>query len=228
MKKIFFSLTLSLLLFCASGQKLSRITLSGSGNLEKIAFELGEYVIINISKDGNLINWGVDNYIGRGENYMDKLSEYTGKTGYYSELDNEAFRGKLKFIGMTYFTYYASYDDEMLRGKIKTIGKTTLDYYSSYENESYKGLFKSIGPMAVTWYGSFDNASYKGKIKSLGLIPFTYYSSLEDKLIRGKVKSIDRSSFTYYTSFDKPEYRGGFKTGSPVVYANGIKFQISY
>ena len=151
MKRLFFFLTFSMLLVGATSQKLSRITISGTGNLEKFAFELGEYVIVNVSKDGNLISWGVDNYIGRAENYMDKLIEYTGKTGYYSDLDNEAFRGKLKFIGMTYFTYYASYDNEMLRGKIKSIGRTNIEYYSSYENEAYRGNLKNIGSMPITW-----------------------------------------------------------------------------
>jgi len=227
MKKIIIAITLSLLFFTTGAQKISRITLAGNGNLEKIAFELGEYVVVNITKDGKLINWGVDNYIGRGENYYDKLTEYTGKTGYYSERDNEAFRGNLKFIGRTYFTYYASYDDEMLKGKIKSIGSISFDYFPSYENESYRGNLKNIGPLAVTWFSSFDNAAYKRKLKTLGITSFTYYSSHEDKLIQGRIKSIDRSTFSYYSSYDKPEYRGGFKTGSPIVYVNGIKFFIS-
>ena len=227
MFKYFFTIVAFLLFTAtANAQTIYKVNLSGTGSLEKIAFLLNEAVVVNISKDGSLLTWGVDNYVGRADNYNDRLVEYTGKTGYYGENDNEAFRGKLRFIGQTYFTYYGSYDNEMLRGKIKSIGNMPLDYYLSYDNETYRGNIKSIGSMAVTWYGSFDNVGYKGKLKNLGITAFSYYSSFDDKLIRGKIKMIDRTAFTYYTSQDQKDYRGGFKTGSPLTYVNGIKFFI--
>ncbi len=149
-------------------QTISKIKITGTGEIEKIAFDIGESVIVNISKEGSLLSWGVDNYLGSGvENYQDKYLEYTGKTTFYNENDNEAFRGKIKSIGATTITYYAQYEDEMLRGKIKSIGRIAFDYFPSFEYQVYKGYLKRIGDMAITWYGSYDNAAFTGKLKSL-------------------------------------------------------------
>ncbi len=229
MKNIYLLLSFSFFCLYIQAQTISKVKITGTGEIEKIAFDIGESVILNISKEGSLLSWGVDNYLGsRVENYQDKYLEYTGKTTFYNENDNEAFRGRIKSIGATTITYYAQYEDEMLRGKIKSIGRITFDYFSSFEYQVYKGYLKRIGDMAVTWYGSYDNAAFTGKLKSLGITGLTYYASFDDKLIKGKIKSIGGSTYSYYSSIDRPDYRGGFKTGSPVSFVNGIKYFINY
>ncbi|MEO6405125.1 MAG: hypothetical protein ABIY51_15520 [Ferruginibacter sp.] len=228
MKKIYVLIICTFIFLGAEAQNISKVKLSGSGEIESIAFDIGESVIVNISKEGSLLSWGVDNYLGsRTENYQDKYLEYTGKTSNYNETDNEAFKGRIKSIGATYITYYASFEDEMLRGKIKSIGRINFEYFPSFEYQPYKGYLKKIGDNQISWYGSYDNAAYAGKLKSLGLTSFTYYASYDDKLIRGKIKSIGGNNFSYYSSIDRPEYRGGFKTGNPVSFVNGIKYFIT-
>ncbi len=216
------------LLLPAMAQKLVKVSLQNDGHFDRLSFDLGESVLLHISKDGQIIKWGVDRYTGRDDNYLDLLDEYTGKTGYFAPTDDSAFRGKLKFIGRTYFTYYASYENAQLQGKLKSIGNINIDYYMPYENEAYRGYIKNLGQQLLTWYSSFDNEGLRGKLKSIGNTPLNYYSSFEDKLLRGRIKSIDRSTYTYYSSFDKPEYRGSLKTGAQTVIINGIKFFIRW
>jgi hypothetical protein len=210
----------------ATAQKISKITFNRSGAFEKMALELDERVIFNLGKDGTIINWGVDYYPTDRENYAGTLHEYAGRVDYYSANDNEAFRGKIKQVGRFLFTYYASYDNEALKGRLKSIGTMQFDYYSSYEDQAYRGYLKTVGALPLSWYGSFENDAVKGKLKSLGTTAFTYYGSFEDKAFQGKIKSIDRTGFTYYSSLDRAEYRGALKTGSPLLFVNGIKYYL--
>ncbi len=215
-----------MLFAAASGQRIARITMSQGGTLDMISFEIEANVIVNVTESGNIINWGTDIYVdGRVENFAGKLGEFPGKVEYYSANDNEAFRGKVKYIGKTLVTYYGSYDDEVLKGKIKSIAATKFEYYASYDENSLKGKIKNAS-VPFTYYTSFDNEAYRGKLKSIGLTSITYYASFDDKAYKGKIKSIDRSSFTYYASFEKTEYRGMMKTGFQGQLINGIKFLV--
>ncbi len=207
-------------------QTISKVVVGNTGAFEKVTFDVGEYVMLNLSKEGSIISWGIDHYLGQMENYQDKLDPYNGRVEYYGPNDNEAFRGKIKYMGRTYITYYASYDYEILRGKVKSIGNITLDYNQSFEDEAFRGNLKNIGQSAVTWYPSSENAALAGKLKSIGNTTLTYYPSFEDKAFRGKIKSIDRTSFTYYSSLERIEYRGAMKTGSTIIFANGIKYYV--
>lgn len=228
MKKLYSAFLLLFVLQAAAAQRLVKVSLLNSGEFERATFDLGESVLLHLSKDGQILKWGVDIYANRDDNYTDRMEEYTGKTGYFAPTDDSAFQGKIKFIGRTYFTYYASFENELLKGKVKSIGNIPIDYYQHYENEAFRGKLKNIGQSLVTWYSSFDNESLRGKLKSIGNTPLNYYSSFEDKLIRGRIKSIDRSAYTYYSSFDRPEYRGSIKTGAQTVIVNGIKFVIRW
>jgi hypothetical protein len=224
MKKLLILSLLSLLLLNTHAQNISRITLGPGGNFEKISFGLDENVIVNLSKDGNISSWGIDHYLGQVENYNDKLDPYEGRTEYYGPNDNEAFRGKIKSIGRFYITYYASYDYELIRGKVKSIGTINLDYYMAYDDEAFRGNLKNVGQSQVTWYGTTENAGYKGKLRSFGNTSLSYYASYDDKAYQGKVKTLGPASFTYYSSLDRIGYSGALKTGSMIVYANGVKF----
>ena len=46
-----------------------------------------------------------------------------GREEYYPLTENEAYRGKVKYIGRTRFTYYTSDDKETLKGKVKPLAQ---------------------------------------------------------------------------------------------------------
>jgi hypothetical protein len=225
MKKILFSLAATLFLAPAFTQSINKITIADNGNVEKIAFEVETNVILNITTDGNIKDWGYDLFMSRGgENYMDRLDPYVGRVEYYSANDNEAFRGKIKSIGKTTISWYASYEGDAFKGKIKSIGSSAIQYYDNYEDKAYSGKIKSIGGNNLTWYASYNNEAYRGKLMSLGSTQFTYYSNTDDKAYQGKLKSLGGMPFTYYSSFDRQEYRGRMKTGTQIQFVNAVKY----
>ncbi len=224
MKKIFFVLAATFLLQFANAQHISRVTITGSGQVDVIAIGLEERVQLYLSKDGQISKWGFDRFIGYQENYNSELDPYVGRVDHYGPNDDEALRGKVKYIGKTLITYYASYENDALKGKLKAIGSLNLDYYLPYEDAAYRGSLKTIGRQPITWYASYESKDLRGKLKNIGSALLTYYGSFEDKAFVGKIKSIDRNSFTYYSSFE--QYSGSMKTGSTITTANGIKFYL--
>lgn len=224
MKKIFLTAATLFIFTLGFGQSISKITIAGNGNIEIIAFGLDENVQVYVTKDGNISKWGYDKYIGHQENYNAVLEPYVGKTEYYTQNDDEALRGKVKYIGRTLLTYYSSYENESLKGKLKSIGAINLDYYLSFDDKAFTGNLKSIGQNSVTWYASYENEALRGKLKAVGPTVITYYGSFEDKSYRGKIKSIGSYTLTYYSSFE--QYSGAIKTGSPILNANGIKYYV--
>jgi hypothetical protein len=224
MKKIIFTLAAIFCLSTVFSQTISKITLTGNGQVDVFAFGLDENVQVYISKTGTISKWGFDRYIGYQENYNGDLQPYVGRTELYTQNEDEALRGKIKYIGRTLITYFASYENEELRGKVKSIGSINLDYYQSFEDVAYRGNIKMLGNQPVTWYASYENADIKGKLKNIGPTSFTYYGSFEDKAFRGKIKSIDRYSFIYYSSFE--QYSGSLKNGASIINANGIKYYL--
>lgn len=226
MKKLSFVISFTLLLTSAFTQRLAQITLTRSANSDIISFLVDETVIVNMTKDGKVIDWGIENNTVRTNNYPGRLDKYMGREEYYPSSENEAYRGKVKYIGRTIFTYYTSDESETLKGKVKTMGTNLFDYYTSYDDAAFKGNLKNAGPLSFTWFSSFDNDAYKGRIKTVGSTILTYYGSFDDKAFRGKIKSIGQSSFTYYSSYDRIGYNGIMKTGSPIMYIDGIKYFI--
>lgn len=226
MRSFYTAILCTIMAYGSKAQTISRVTIGNTGEFDKITFTLNEQVLLSVSKNGNMIVWGLDRFLGQTENYLDQVTPYNGRVEYYAETDNESFKGKIKSIAGTYITYYASYDRESLRGKIKSIGAYAIDYYMEYENEAYRGNIKSIGQLTFSWYPSTENAGLKGKLKNIGNTAVSYYSSFDDKAYQGKVKSIDRNSFTYYSSLERDGYRGALKSGNPFVISNGIKFYV--
>ncbi len=225
MGRIFFTITLSFLFSLSYGQRLAQITLSSSGNADIITFKTEDAIYINITKDGKVIDWGVESLAGRYYNNPERLDQYMGRTEYYAASDNEGSGGKIKYVGRTAFNYYSSYENELLKGKIKSIGSIYLDYHDVYADEALKGKIRNAGTLALSYYSSFDNEAFKGKFKTIGSSNFTYYASFEDKAYMGKIKSIDSQTFTYYSSFDRPEYRGAMKGNYQNQYLiNGVKY----
>lgn len=206
------------------GQRISKITITGSGSLSDIVIGLDENVQVYLSKDGQITKWGFDRFIGYQENYNDYLEPYVGRVEYYSENDDVALRGKVKYIGKTMLTYYASYEMESLRGKLKSIGSLNMGYYQAYDDKAMAGSLKTVGQQNIDWYSSFENEGLRGKLKGVAGTPITYYGSFEDKAFRGKLKSIGSNTFTYYSSTE--QYSGSIKSGASTVTINGIKFYI--
>ncbi len=226
MKKLFFALFLIMLVVALPAQVIRQISMDAYGNSVQISFLIDESVIVNISMDGNIIDWGIEN--NSIYNYEKKLDKYMGRVEYYSTNENEAYRGKAKYIGRTAFTYYTADENEMFKGKIKAIGSIPLAYYAVYDDESFRGKIKNAGIISLTWFGSLENDAYKGKLKTVGPAALNYYTAFDDKAFKGKIKNIGGASFTYYSSLDRIEYRGTMKTGSRTPIVNGIKYFIRY
>ncbi|MEP6950633.1 MAG: hypothetical protein ABI863_15215 [Ginsengibacter sp.] len=227
MSKLYIVLVLTFLVSPVFAQRLAKITIDNSGNSDIITFLIDETVLVNMTKDGKIIDWGIENN-AIANIYPGRLDKYMGKEEYYPATDNEAYRGKVKYIGRTIFTYYTSDENEVLKGKVKTIGSNLLDYYMPYDDPAFKGNLKDAGSVSFTYYRSFDNDAYKGKLKTVGPTSLNYYGSFDDKAYKGKIKSIDRSVFTYYSSYDRKEYSGSLKTGSHTAYIGDIKYFIKY
>lgn len=224
MKKICTTIIALFIIALGFSQNISKITIAGNGQIDIISFGLDENVQVYLTKTGNISKWGFDKYIGYQENYNAVLEPYVGKTEYYSQNDDEAVRGKVKYIGRTLLTYYASYENESLKGKLKSIGSINLDYYLSFDDKAFAGNIKSMGSNQVTWYASYENEALRGKLKTVGPTAITYYGPFEDKAFRGKTKSIGTYTLTYYSSLE--QYSGALKNGSPILNVNGIKYYV--
>jgi hypothetical protein len=225
MAKLYFILIFTFLLAPAFAQNLAQITIDNRDKQDILTFLIDEFVVVNITKDGKIIDWGTE-YTSPQTGVYPKLEKYMGREEYYPSTDNEAYRGKVKYIGRTLFIYYTSDDNEALKGKVKMIGTNLLDYYTEYDDAAFKGYLRNAGPVSFTYYGSYNDEFYKGKIKSIGSTMVSYYGAIDDKAYQGKIKSIDRNLFTYYSSFDRREFSGSMKTGSPMISSGSIKYII--
>jgi len=209
----------------ALGQNLAQITLDNRGTNSIITFLLEPSLVLNITKDGKILDWGSE-YTTQQTGAYPKLEKYMGREDYYEATDNEAYRGKIKYIGRTLITYYTADDNEDLKGKVKTVGDIMIDYFGPYEDAAFKGFLRDAGSVPFSYYSSFDDDFFKGKIRSVGSTMLTYYGSIDDKAYAGKIKNVDRTLFTYYSSYERPEYSGMMKSGVPMLSSGGIQFVI--
>ena len=227
MKKLLLLLAIAAVANNSFSQKLDFILLNGYGASESFFYSTSDKTFIAISKSGNILEYGPEypkEFMGY---YPGRLQKYMGRLEYYTQNDNEAFRGKVRYIGLTLITYYGSYDEEALRGKVKMIGSTQFDYYASYDDAAMKGNIKNIGGIAITYCPSYENEAIRGKLKTIGNTRFDWYTSFDDKSISGKVRQIDQYSFTYYTSFENTYgQKGQLKSGFYSKYINGINYYV--
>jgi hypothetical protein len=223
MKKNLLFLILSIISLGASAQELSQVAFTDGANLNYFSFITDQKVVIRITPEGKIIEWGTDPGLGRFNYYSGKLQPYMGRVDYYrtSEYDS-ILRNKVRSIGTCNITYYGSNEVNTRSGKIKSIGSVELDYIG-YESIDNKGKIKSIGYNTVEYYPASENEAYRGKLKSIGLTAFTWYSSFDDKLIKGKIKSIGNYTYTWYASYELHGY-GGLKAGSPTQLVNGVTY----
>ena len=220
-------LTGTLILFCSlmlSAQRISKISISSVGDLKTFSITTDDNAIINLSPNGDIIDYGTEYFSEKIQNYS-RLEKFNGRVDLFGATDDKALLGKLKYIGRTAVTYYASYDIEALRGKVKSIGNLVVNYFMEYDDALLKGKMKSIGSNQLQYFTSFDNEALRGKLKAVGSTNLSYYTSFEDKAIKGKIKSIGQTNFTYYTSFEK-QFAGAMKTGNQNMNVSGITYFI--
>lgn len=225
MKRIFFAIIICISCAVVHAQQLVQITLTATGSADKISFKTDDAIFVNITKDGEIINWGVESLAGKYYNDPERLDQYMGRTEYYAATDPEESKGKIKYLGRTAFAYYTAYENELLKGKLKSIGNIYLDYFDAYNDEMLKGKIRNAGIVSFNYYSSFDNEAFRGKFRTIGNTSLSYYASYDDKAYKGKIKNIGNQTFSYYSSFDRPGYQGAMKGNYQNQYLiNGIKY----
>jgi len=226
MKRSFVLLAFSLICSIGYSQTLKYVIFSQGSEFSSFSYITNQKIIIKISQDGNVLEWGNELESGRFYSEPGKLQQYMGRVEYYEKQFDSILNGKVKNIGITSITYYGSTENEALVGKVKSMGNVFFNYYIEPGNETMKGKMKSAGQKNITFYNSYENEAYRGKIKSVGSTQITYYSTFDDNSIRGKLKSIGSSVFTWYTSLDRQGYQGGLKSGKQFQLIEGVTYII--
>ena len=226
MKRSFVLLTFFLIYSIGNSQTLKFVSFSQGSEFLSFAFITSQKIIIKVSQDGNVQEWGNEMEPGRFYSEPAKLQPYMGRIEYYEKQFDSILNGKVKSIGVTSITYYGSTENEALVGKVKSMGNVFFNYYIEPGNETMKGKIKSAGQKDISFYNSYENEAYRGKIKSIGTTQITYYSTFDDKSIRGKLKSVGSSVYTWYTSLDRQGYQGGLKSGKQYQMIEGVTYII--
>jgi hypothetical protein len=221
--------TILLLTFIVSAtivlaQRISKVAISNAGIFQTITIATDDNAVINLSPNGDLVNYGTEYFSEKIQNYS-RLEKFNGRVDLFAATDDVALQGKLKYIGRTAVTYYPSYEVEAVRGKVKTIGTLSFTYYMPYDDASQAGKIKSIGSSQLQYFTNFENEALRGKLKSMATTGLTYYSSFDDSAMRGKIKSVGQVNFTYYSSFEK-QYAGSMKTGNQNLIVAGVNYLI--
>jgi hypothetical protein len=195
-------------------QQLSQVTFSDASHLSYFSFLVDQEVLIRMTDEGKIIEWGTETQSLRsGTYYAPKLQAYLGRVEYYGNDVDSAFRGKVKSIGTCTIAYYSHYEEKTKVGKPRSLGTLMLDYYSNFDDAAFRGKLRFAGNLQLEYNSSLADEAYRGKLKTVGSTPITYYSTFDDKLIKGKIKNIGSFSYTWYTSYDRSELRGAMKSG---------------
>ncbi len=225
MRKLLTVISFLLVSECCTSQQISQVTFSGASTLSYFTFITDQDVLIRVSEDGKVMEWGSELRSERNNNYFaPKLQPFMGRVDYYSTESDSAFRGKVKSIGTCVITYYGPYETDTKAGKIKSIGREVLDYYSNYDNAAFKGKLRFAGSRVLTYYSSVEDEAFRGKLKSIANTTIVYHSSFDDKLIRGKIKSIGAVAYNWYTSLDRKGLGGSLKSGLYRQNINGVTY----
>jgi hypothetical protein len=224
MQKFLSAIPFLLLGLCSWSQQLSQVKFSGTSTLTSFAFMTDQGVLIRISPDGKVMEWGTELQSLRSDNYYaPKLQPFMGRVDYYGPESDSVTRGKVKSIGTCWLTYYSAFETEKA-GRIKTIGSRALDYYSQYENEASRGKLRLVGDLVVEYYPSYEDETLRGKLKAIASTQLIYYSSFDEKYLKGKLKSIGPVIFKYYTIPDRKELWGTLKSASNRQLINGVTY----
>lgn len=211
---------------CSYSQKLSQVTFPDGAKLSFFSILTDQNVLIRISDDGKLLEWGSEVQSDRGNYYAPALQPFMGRTEYYKLESDSVFNGKVKSIGTCFITYHGSQEEENKRGKVKMLGNLQLDYYSKYDEKNLQGKLKVIGNLLLEYYRQYDNEAFRNKLKSVGSVPITYYSAFDDKYNSGKIKNIGTASYIWYSPNNHPYMKGGLKTNNYRQFISGITYII--
>lgn len=221
------TLTIILFLFFSvqcNSQQLEQVTISNGSNLAYFSFITDQSVLIRLSDDGKILEWGTEVLSDRGNFYARKLQPFMGRIEYYGQQDDSVFRGKVKSIGTCFLTYYDAYQVKTKVGKLRTVGNQNLDYFEEYEDKTLKGKLKSVGALSIDYYRSYENESYRGKLKSIGSLSITYYSAFDDRTNAGKLKSVGSVQYQWYGLGERLGMQGALKTNNYRQVISGITF----
>ncbi|MBC7875128.1 MAG: hypothetical protein H7Y01_14085 [Ferruginibacter sp.] len=221
MPRLILFLSLILAGSCSWSQQLSHVQFSGASTLSSFAFTTDQQIIIKISEDGKVLEWGTEWERYRYNYYPGKLQPYMGRVDYYGPESDSVFRGKIKSIGTTFLNYYGISETPEKMGKLRSVGSTFLEYYSNYDNQSKKGKIKFAGNTLLDYYSSFENEAVRGKLKLVGNNPITYYSTFDDKLKIGKIKSIGSLNYSWT---DNRGFQGSWQMAPMAPSINGISY----
>lgn len=221
-----FVVVTSILISCKvlHSQQLSQVTFNRGATLSYFSFSTNQGVLIRLSDEGKILEWGMEILSDRGNFYAQKLQPFMGRVEYYGAKDDSIFRGKVKSIGACYITYYDTFQVKSKVGKIKSIGNAQLDYFEDYEDKTLKGKLKTAGVLSLDYYRSYENESLRGKLKSVGSTPITYYTVFDDKLNAGKLKTVGNATFTWYSLGDRPDMKGALKSNNYRQVVSGITY----
>ena len=224
LRKSLLGLGLVVAVLSSRAQELSQVTFSSGATLTYFSFGTDQGVLIRVSEDGRLLEWGTEVRALRADFYAPKLQPFAGGVMYYGPEGDSVSKGKVKMIGSTTITYYGPFEDETHIGKVKTIGRLMIDYYSKYDMKELRGKIKTLGGQQLTYYSPWENESYRGKLKAIGSSQITYYSNFDDRLNAGKIKSIGGTRYSWYSSFDNRNMSGGLKEGQYREMINGVTY----
>lgn len=196
-----------------SAQRLSQVDVAGKGGPSYFSILTDQDVLIRITPEGKIIDWGSELLSQRSNFYDRKLQPFMGRVEYYGQEADSVFRGKVKSIGTCNVTYYGHYEVDTKIGKVKTIGTLFFDYYSNFDNIALRGRLRFIGGLILEYYSSLEDELFRGRLKTVGNVPVRYYSSFDDQYHKGKIKSIGTLVFDYYSGLDPMELRGALKSG---------------
>lgn len=205
-------------------QSLDQVTFSGGAELTYYSFLTDQGVLIRVSENGEILEWGTEAKSRFGDYYAPKLQPFAGGVIYYGAESDSVSRGKVKMIGSCTISYYGPYDYETHKGKIKTIGTLILDYHAPFELKELRGRMKSIGAARLEYFSQFENESYRNKLKAIGSTAITYYSVFDDRYNAGKIKSIGPNNYAWYSNLDRRSNMGGLKTGYNRQRINGVTY----
>src|SRR5690349_24574289 len=103
MKKIIFILFIALALK-SNAQELSHITFTGATDLSSFSFKTDDGLLIKVSDDGRLLEWGLEMEKWRYNYYPGKLQPYMGRVDYYGSAYDSILKGKVSVIGSVAIT----------------------------------------------------------------------------------------------------------------------------
>src|SRR5436190_831794 len=120
MYKLFAAILFFCISTCISAQRLSQVTFRDATNFSYYSFRCDYDVLIRVTDEGRIIEWGIERRAERFDYYDPKLQPYMVRIEYYTQVEDSAYRGKIKSIGSIVYTWYSSFDRSDQRGALKS------------------------------------------------------------------------------------------------------------